>query len=45
MLKLFCNTHKNTVDISRKTYEKNDIETVVDNDEKLWLNEKHIEGA
>ena len=31
------------VDISRKTYERNDIETIVDNDGILWLNEKHIE--
>ena len=31
------------VDISRKTYEWNDIETIVDNDWVLWLNEKHIE--
>ena len=31
------------VNISRKTNERNDIETIVDNDEILWLNEKHIE--
>ena len=31
------------VDISRKTYERNGIETIVDNDGILWLNEKHIE--
>ena len=31
------------VDISRKTYGKNGIETIVDNDGILWLNEKHIE--
>ena len=30
-------------DISRKTYERNGIETIVDNDGILWLNEKHIE--
>ena len=30
-------------DISRKTDERNGIETIVDNDEILWLNEKHIE--
>ena len=30
------------VDISRKTYERNGIETIVDNDEIFWLNEKHI---
>ena len=32
------------VDISRKTYERNAIETTVDNDGVLWLNEKHLEG-
>ena len=31
------------VDISRKTYERNGKETIVHNDEILWLNEKHIE--
>ena len=31
------------VDISRKTYEINDIETIVHNDGISWLNEKHIE--
>ena len=31
------------VNISRKTYERNGIETIVDNDGILWLNEKHIE--
>ena len=31
------------VDISRKTYERNGIETIVDNDGILWLNEKHLE--
>ena len=30
------------VDISRKTHERNGIETIIDNDEILWLNEKHI---
>ena len=30
-------------DISRKTYERNGKETIVDNDGILWLNEKHIE--
>ena len=30
------------VDISRKTYEKNGIETIVDNYEICWLNEEHI---
>ena len=29
------------VDISRKMYERNGIETIVDNDGTLWLNEKH----
>ena len=31
------------VDKSRKTYERNSIETIVDNDQILWLNEKHIQ--
>ena len=31
------------VDISRKTYEENDVETTVDSDRILWLNEKYIE--
>ena len=29
------------VDIGRRTYERNGIETIVDNDAILWLNEKH----
>ena len=33
----------NMVDISRKMYEKNGIETIADNDGRLCLNEKHIE--
>ena len=33
----------NTVDISRKRYEKNSIETKADSDGILWLNEKYIE--
>ena len=32
----------NMIDISRKTYERNDIETIIDNDGILWLNEKSI---
>ena len=32
----------NMVDISRKTYERNGIEAIVDNDGILWLNKKHI---
>ena len=31
------------VDISKKTYEDNDIEVIVDGIGMLWLNEKHIE--
>ena len=31
------------VDISKKTYENNDIELIVDSIGMLWLNEKHIE--
>ena len=33
----------NMADISRKTYERNGMDTVVDNDEILQLNERHIE--
>ena len=33
----------NMVDISRKAFERNDTETIVNNDGILWLNEKHIE--
>ena len=32
------------VDISRKTYEINGAETIIDNDGILWLNEKDIKG-
>ena len=31
------------VDISRKTYERNGIETIVDGNGIMWLNEIHIE--
>ena len=31
------------IDKSRKTYERNGIETIADNDGILWLNEKLIE--
>ena len=31
------------VDISRKAYERNGIETIVDNYRILWLNEKHVD--
>ena len=31
------------VNISRKTYERNDIDAIVNNDAIFWLNEKHIE--
>ena len=38
-----CGIHYiNIVDISRKTDEKNGVETIVGNDGILWLNEKHI---
>ena len=40
----FCGIYNiKLIDISRKTYEKNGIETIVDNYGILWLNEKHIE--
>ena len=31
------------VDINRKKYERNGIETIVDDDGIMWLNEKHAE--
>ena len=31
------------VDISKKTYGRNDVETRADSDVILWLNKKHIE--
>ena len=31
------------IDITRKTYERTCIETIVDNDRIVWLNEKHNE--
>ena len=31
------------VDISRRTFERNGKEKIVDNDGILWLNEKHLE--
>ena len=34
----------NMVDIRRKTYETNGVETIVDNDGILWLNEKYLDG-
>ena len=32
------------VNISKKTYENNDIEVIVNGIGTLWLNEKHVEG-
>ena len=31
------------VNITKQTYENNDIEVITDNLNRLWLNEKHIE--
>ena len=31
------------VSVSRKTHERDGVEKMADNDEMLWLNEKHIE--
>ena len=31
------------VNIDKKTYKNNNIEAIVDDIDKLWLNEKHIE--
>ena len=33
------------VDISKKAYENNDIEVIVDGVGMLWLNEKHIKKS
>ena len=32
----------NIFDISRETYNRNGVETIVDSDETIWLNGKHI---
>ena len=40
----FRGTHYiNMIDISRRTYKRNGIEIIVDNNEILWLNKKQIE--
>ena len=40
----FCGTqYLNIADISREKYERNGIDTIVDNDGILWLNERLIE--
>ena len=31
------------VNITKETYENNDIEVIIDRFGKLWLNEKHVE--
>ena len=31
------------VDIGRQTYERNSVETKLDGDKLIWLNEKYIE--
>ena len=33
----------NMVDINRKTCKTNGVETIVDSDKIIWLNEKHVE--
>ena len=40
---MLWNSLDKMVDVSRKTYGKNGVETIADNDEIQWLNEKHIE--
>ena len=42
-LKLLWNTLYKMICISRKTYERNGIETIIDNGGILWLNETHAE--
>ena len=34
--------YMNMVDINRETYERNGVETKVDSDRRLCLNEKHL---
>ena len=41
ILKLYEVRYINMLVISRKTYEKNGVQTIVDNDRILWLNGKH----
>ena len=40
---MLWNSLDKMVDVSRKTYGKNGVETIADNDEIQWLNEKNIE--
>ena len=40
--KILSNNYINIVDINRKMYEKNAVETIADNERILLLNEKHI---
>ena len=42
-INFFFNMYK-MFKISAKTYEKNDVEVIVDDNGTLWRNEKHIEG-
>ena len=43
ILKILWNTLCKYGWYKQKTYERNGVETIVDNDGILWLNEKHIE--
>ena len=40
---MLWNSLDKMVDVSRKKYGKNGVETIADNDEIQWLNEKNIE--
>ena len=48
---MFCITKKNIfflcmskiVNITKEIYENNNIEVIIDEFDKLWLNEKHVE--
>ena len=48
---MFCITNKNIfflcmykiVNITKEIYENNNIEVIIDEFDKLWLNEKHVE--
>ena len=35
--------HTKWLILPKKTYENNNIEVIIDESDKLWLNEKHVE--
>ena len=40
---LFGQNKKRLIDITKETFENNDIEVIIDGVNTLWLNKKHIE--